>query len=241
MPVAEALCTAANPRPGERVLDVACGTGNVALAAARRFCSVVGIDFVPHVLQRARIRAEAEGSAIEFLEADAQALPLDDASFDVVTSSFGVMFAPDQAAAGRELVRVCRAGGRIALASWAPEGFGADFYKVVGKYKPPPAGMLPPFRWGTESGLRELLGPQVQSLRTELRTCFIYYPSVPRAVDLHVLNLGPVRSAYEALPALQQVSFRRDLASHFESYNLAIDGTLTIEARYLQAVAELKS
>ena len=147
-PIAERLCEAADLVAGSRVLDVATGSGNAAIAAARCGCEVIGIDYVPALLQRARVRARAEGLAVEFVEGDAEALPFADGSFDAVLSVVGVMFAPDQERAAAELVRVCRPGGTIALASWTPEGFIGDLLRLVGRYAPPPAGVRPPVQWG---------------------------------------------------------------------------------------------
>src|ERR671919_1376041 len=154
--VGEVLCEEVDLRAGQRVLDVACGTGNTALSAGRRFCEAVGVDFVPALIERARERAAAERLPTTFEVADAENLPFEDASFDVVLSIFGSMFAPDQERAAAELVRVCRPGGRIGLANWTPEGFVGQMLRAVGGYVPPPAGVRSPVEWGKESRLREL-------------------------------------------------------------------------------------
>src|ERR671930_1123594 len=154
-PIAERLCDVADLVPGTRVLDVATGSGNAAVAAARCDCDVVGIDYVPGLLERARARAQVEGLAIDFVEGDAEALPFDDASFDAVLSVVGVMFAPDQEQAAAELLRVCRPGGTIALASWTPEGFIGELFRTVAKHVPPPAGVPSPMLWGSEEHLRK--------------------------------------------------------------------------------------
>src|SRR5215207_3872866 len=156
--MAETLAEAADLQPGQSVLDVASGNGNAALAAARRFADVTALDYVPMLLEEGRKRAAAEGLPVDFVEGDAENLPFEDASFDVVLSTLGVMFAPDQERAASELLRVVRPGGKIALASWAPDSYVGDLFRTMGKYVPPPAGLKPPFRWGTEEGLAELLG-----------------------------------------------------------------------------------
>ena len=157
----QALVSAVDVRPGERVLDVACGSGNAALAAAHRHAEVVGLDYVPALIERARKRAEAEGSTVDFRVGDAQALPFEDHAFDVVLSVFGVIFAPDQERAMAELLRVTRPGGRIALATWMPEGMGGETFRAMSRHVPPPPGARPVVRWGSEAGLREISGGAV--------------------------------------------------------------------------------
>ena len=235
--VAEALVAAADPRPGQRVLDVACGSGNTALVAARRYCEVIGLDYVPALVARARQRAAADGVAAEFREGDAQALPFPDRSFDVVLSTFGVMFAPDQEKAASELLRVCRPGGTIGLANWTPDGFGGDFFKVVAKHlPPPPAGLKPPSRWGTIDGLQELLG-RGATIRTERRNIRQYYTSVAHAVETFKRYFGPIARAFEAVGPSGEAALTRDIAAMFEKYNRATDGTLVPDCDYLQVIA----
>src|SRR5881396_1462296 len=168
--VAEQLCDTADLHAGWRVLDVATGSGNAAIAAARLACTAVGVDYVPALLERGRERAAAEGLEVELVEGDAEALPFADASFDAVTSVFGSMFAPDHARTAAELLRVCRPGGTIALASWTPEGFIGELFRTVGAHVPPPAGVASPLLWGTEAHLRELLGAGIASLEVAERT-----------------------------------------------------------------------
>src|SRR5688572_1145589 len=184
MPVSDALVLAVDPHAGERVLDIACGSGNTALVAARRNTDVSGIDYVPALIERAKQRASAEGTKIHFQTADAQALPFPDESFDVVLSVFGVMFAPDQEKAAQELVRVTRRGGRIGLGNWMPEGYGGDFFRAHSKYVPPPEGLKPGVRWGTEAGARELLGAHTSALTFERRTFFQYFRSEAHALEV---------------------------------------------------------
>lgn len=236
-PVSETLCQAADPHPNERVLDIACGSGNTALVAARRYCEVSGIDYVPSLIDRARARAEVDGVQVDFRVADAQALPFDDASFDVVVSVFGVMFAPDQAKAAAELLRVCRPGGRIALANWMPEHFGKDFFGLHARYMPPPPGMLAPQRWGTADGLEELLGACTSSIRSERLSNRVYHRSIEHAVDTFSTYFGPTGRALRSLDANARADFRSEMTELFRRYNQATDGSLVFETRYLQTLA----
>lgn len=237
IPVSEALCQAADPHSNERVLDIACGSGNTALIAARRYCEVTGIDYVPALVERARQRASVDGLRVDFRVADAQALPFEDASFDVVVSVFGVMFAPDQEKAASELLRVCRPGGRIALANWMPEHFGKDFFGLHARYMPPPPGVHPPQRWGTDIGLEELLGARTTSISSEKRSNRVYHPSIEHAVETFGTYFGPSGRALQTLDAAARADFKRDMAELFHRYNKATDGTLVFETRYLQTLA----
>lgn len=235
--VSETLCQAVDLHAGQRVLDVACGSGNVALAAARRYCEVAGIDYVPALIDRARTRAAAEGVPIDFRGADAQSLPFPDGSFDVVLSQFGVMFAPDQEKAAGELLRVCRKGGRIGLVSWMPQGLGGDFFATIGRHVAPPPGVKPPFRWGTDAGLAELLGPGTSSITSDRRRFFQYYRSVEHAIDVFRTYFGPTARAFQALDPAGQEALRKDIEALFRRYNRATDDTAVIEGEYLQTVA----
>lgn len=235
--MAEALCEAADPHGGERVLDVACGSGTAALVAARRYCEVVGIDYVPDLIERARARATAEALEVEFRVEDAQALPFADASFDVVLSVYGVQFAPDQARAASELLRVCRPGGRIALASPMREGWSGDFFATNARYNPPPPEVAPPLRWGTEEGLAELLGEGTRSLESEPRRALQYYRSIDHAVEVFSSYFGPTIRAAEAAGTDGQQRLRKDLEAVFARYNRATDGTAVVENTYLLTVA----
>jgi SAM-dependent methyltransferase len=240
MGVADAVCEALDPRAGARVLDVACGSGNGALVAARRYCRVTGVDYVSALLERARQRAAAEGSEIDFREGDAQDLPFGDASFDAALSIFGVMFAPDQPRAARELLRVCRPGGRVALASWTPEGAVGDFFRAGARLVPPPPGLVPPVRWGTEAGLRELLGDRTRDLVIERRRVVEHFLSVEHAVDLFARYFGPTVSALSVLDPAGQRTLRDDTVAIFHRHNRAQDGTLMFDAEYLLAVATVR-
>lgn len=237
--MAEALCEAADPHANDKVLDVACGSGTVALVAARRYCEVTGIDYVPELIARAKARAEASGLDADFLVADAQDLPFDDNKFDMVFSVYGVQFAPDQEKAAMEMVRVCRPGGKIALASPIPEGWSGDFFKVNAKYMPPPPGVNPPLRWGTDAGLNELLGPYTRTINNEERITRQYYRSVDHAVNVFLTYFGPIIRATENTDEESKENLRNDMRAVFEKYNRATDGTAVVENRYLQTIATL--
>src|SRR5262245_7688612 len=167
--VAESLCEAVDLRAGSKVLDVAAGNGNCSLAAARRWCDVTSTDYVPALLEDGRRRAEADRLSIRFQEADVEALPFGDGTFDVVLSTFGVMFAPNHARAASELLRVCRHNGCIGLASWTPRGFIGQLFSVVGRYAPPPAALTPPSRWGLEDHLDHLFRVSAADIHTTFR------------------------------------------------------------------------
>lgn len=232
--MAEVLCEAVDPRAGERVLDLACGSGTAALVAARRYCEVTGIDYVPALLERAERRASADDLDVAFQVGDAQSLPFPDDSFDVVLSVYGVQFAPDQEKAAQEMLRVCCPGGRIGLATPVPEGWSGDFFATNAKYIPPPPGLKPPLRWGTDSGLANLLGEGTRSIHSEKRTALQYYRSVDHAVELFLTYFGP---AIRASEKGDKESFRDDLRAVFNRYNRATDGTAVIENTYLLTVA----
>lgn len=236
IPMSEALVRDVDPRAGQRVLDVACGTGNAALVAARRFCDVTGIDYVPSLIERAKMRAAAEGLDTDFREGDAQALPFPDASFDVVLSAIGVMFAPNQEEAARELLRVCRPGGTIGLASWMPEGFGGDFFAVHSRYVSPPTGVKSPTRWGTEERLTELLGTGIKSIQSERRSCFAYFHSTAHAVEVHRTYFGPTIRAFDTVDENAQEHLWEDIEDVFRRHNRAMDGTAMVEYQYLQTI-----
>jgi SAM-dependent methyltransferase len=235
--MAEALCVSVDPHAGLRVLDVACGSGTAALVAARRYCDVTGIDYVPELIDRARQRARAEGFDVELHVADAQALPFDDASFDVVLSVYGVQFAPDQQRAADEMLRVCRPGGRIGLASPMPHGWSGDFFAAHARHAPPASGVQPPARWGTEEGLDELLGHGVRSIESRPTPALQYYRSVAHAVDVFSNYFGPTLRALDTVGPAGHADVLNDLAAVFDRYNRADDGTAIIENTYLQTVA----
>jgi SAM-dependent methyltransferase len=242
MPVSEDLNHALDPRPGQQVLDVACGSGNAALVAARRYCSVSGIDYVPALIERAKVRARAEGVDVDFRVGDAQAIPFADGSADIVVSVFGVMFAPDQKKAADELLRVCRPGGKIGLACWMPEGFGIDFFGAHARYAPPPDGIESPLRWGTEAGLKDLLGEGVASIETERRSNSSHFKSIDHAIDVFSTYFGPTKKVLESLNGddTATTGFLEDLRNVYSKHNVATDGTLSIKGDYLRIIARRK-
>jgi SAM-dependent methyltransferase len=234
--VGEQLCEALDLRSGQKVLDVAAGNGNATLAAARRWCDVVSTDYVPSLLERGRLRAGAEGLQIEFKEADAEALGFADASFDVVVSTFGVMFTPDQDKAAAELTRVCKPGGKIGLANWTPEGFIGQLFKTLGKYLPPPSGAKSPALWGTEARLKEMFGASAASIRAERRDFNFRYRSPEHFLDVFKNYYGPMLKAFAALDAASQQGLRSDLLALVGRLNRADDGTMVVPSEYLEVV-----
>ncbi len=233
----ELLAEAVDLRPGQRVLDVACGNGNASLAAARRFCDVTGVDYVPMLLDEARKRAEADSLTIDFQEGDAEALSFEDASFDVVISTLGVMFAPDQEKVAAEILRVTKPGGTIGLINWVPDGYVGDLFRTMGRYVPPPPGLKPPFRWGTEEGVRELLGEGIGSLQTRRRSYVWRFRSARHRVEFMREYYGPLNKAFGALDEEGRQALEGDLISLVENYNRADDGTAIWPADYLETVA----
>ena len=238
--VGELLCRSVDVHAGERVLDVAAGSGNTAISAARRGAQVTASDFVEPLLDAARTRAEVEGLSLATAVADAQHLPFEDASFDVVLSTFGAMFAPDQQRAADELVRVCRPGGRIGLANWVPDGLMAANQAIIQKRVPPPpaaAGMRRSVEWGDEARIRELFDGQLSGVRTERRTIELCAGSPAEMVEFNRTWFGPARTAFARLDEDSQACLAADLAAALERFNRATDGTLVAEAEYLEVVA----
>ena len=234
--ISEDLCDAADLRAGSRVLDVAGGSGSTALAAARMFCDVVSLDYVPSLLERGRERAAAEHLPVRFVEGDAEALPFEDASFDAVISVVGVMFAPDHERAAGELVRVCRPGGTIGLASWTPQGFIGGLLKTVGKHVPPPAGARSPALWGTRARLAELFGPHAASIKLAQRNFVFRYRSPEHWLEIFKGCYGPVLKAFAALEPAAQAELRCDLLALIRQFNRAEDGTMVVPGEYLEIV-----
>jgi len=234
--VGEELCEAIDVRAGQKVLDVAAGNGNVTLAAARRWCDVVSTDYVPSLLERGRIRAAAEGLAIEFREADAEALPFADASFDAVVSTFGVMFTPNQDKAAAELLRVCKSGGKIGLANWTPEGFIGQLFKTLGKHLPPPAGAKSPALWGTRGRITEMFGAAASSIKAEPRNFMFRYRSPEHFLEVFKTYYGPTLKAFAALDEAGQRGLRSDLLALIGRMNRAEDGTMVVPGEYLEIV-----
>ncbi len=235
--VSERLCEAIDLRSGERVLDVATGSGNTALAVARRFGEVIGIDYVPALLERGRMRAEAEGLSIDLQEGDAEELAFPDASFDVVLSTFGQMFAPNQERTATEILRVCRPGGRIGMANWTPDGFIGEVFKANGRHVPPPAGLMSPPLWGTEDRLRELFGDGVSSLEVTQREYVFRYRSPEHWLEFFRAWYGPTKKAFEALDGSAQTKLADDLLGVLGRFNRSDDGTLVAPSAYLEVIA----
>jgi ubiquinone/menaquinone biosynthesis C-methylase UbiE len=234
--VGELLCESVDLRAGQRVLDVATGNGTTALAAARRYTDVVGVDFVPALLERGRQRAAAERFAIEFREGDAEQLPVADESFDAVLSTFGVMFAPDHERAARELLRVCRRGGKIGLACWTPEGVLGDTFRLIGKYVPPVPGLEPAMSWGTEKHLRKIFGSAAAHWRFERREFVFRYRSFEHFLDLFRTYYGPMHKTFAALEVEKQIALTTDLRELLMSRNRSGDATLVYPGEYLETV-----
>jgi SAM-dependent methyltransferase len=235
--VAEQLCDTADLHAGWRVLDVATGSGNAAIAAARHGCDAVGVDYVPALLDRGRRRAAVEGLEVELLEGDAESLPFPDASFDAVTSVFGSMFAPDHAQAAAELLRVCRPGGTIALASWTPDGFIGELFRTVAKHVPPPAGVQSPMLWGTRAHLRELFGEGITSLEVTERTFTFRFLSAEEFVTFFRLWYGPTLKAFAALNDVAGDALERDLVELVRRFDRLGTGATAVPATYTEAVA----
>ena len=233
--VGEMLCEAVDLRSNQRVLDVAAGNGNATLAAARRFADVVSTDYVGALLERGRQRAEADRLPVAFQEADAEALPFADSSFDVVLSTFGVMFTPNQQQAANELVRVCRRGGKIGLANWTPEGFIGQLFKIIGKYVPPAPGMKSPALWGSRAHLDTLFGSKT-TIAAESRSFVFRYKSPKHWVETFRGYYGPVVKTFAAIDPEAREALEADLYALLDKFNVAEDGTLVSPSEYLEVV-----
>lgn len=238
--VGESLCEALDLHAGERVLDVAAGNGNATLAAARRWCEVVSTDYVPALLERGRTRASAEALQIQFEQADAEKLPYADQSFDVVMSSFGVMFTPDQDKAASEMARVCKVNGRIGLANWTPTSLVGEIFKLLGKYLPPAAGVKSPALWGTEARLHELFASRIDAIDIERKNFMFRYHNAAHWLEVFRTFYGPINRAFAALDAEKQQALAADLISLVEQFNQATDGTLVAPSEYLEVVIKCK-
>jgi ubiquinone/menaquinone biosynthesis C-methylase UbiE len=234
--VGETLCDTLDLHSGERVLDIAAGNGNASLAAARCWCEVTSTDYVPALLELGRRRAQADGLDIDFREADAEALPFDDASFDVVVSTFGAMFAPDAPRVAAEMLRVVRPGGRIGLANWTPQSFIGHMFKAIGRHVPPPAGVASPALWGTRERIEELFGAQAAGLTTVPRHYVFRYRSPAHMLQVFRDFYGPVHKAFGALDEAGQAALEADLLNLFGRFNRAQDGTLAAPSEYLEVV-----
>jgi SAM-dependent methyltransferase len=234
--VGESLAEAADVNAGERVLDVAAGNGNATLAAARRFADVTSTDYVPALLDRGRARALAEGLAVEFEVADVENLPFADASFDVVLSTFGAMFAPDHRRTAGEMLRVLRSGGRLGLANWTPDGFIGRLFKVIGAHVPPPPGLQSPALWGTEAHLAALFGAGAAHIRCEQRHFNFRYRSAAHWAQVFRDFYGPTHKAFAALDAAGAKAMERAITALLDEMNVAGPSTLVVPGAYLEVV-----
>jgi ubiquinone/menaquinone biosynthesis C-methylase UbiE len=234
--VGEQLAEAMDLRAGQTVLDVAAGNGNVTLAAARRWCDVTSTDYVETLLARGRRRAEAEGLQVKFQIADAENLPFVDAAFDVVVSTFGGMFSPDQDRTAAEMVRVCRSGGRIGLANWTPESFVGHMFKTIGKYLPPPTGVKSPAVWGTSSWVKTTFAAAASKIDANPRTFIFRYRSAKHFLDIFRTYYGPVLKAFEAVNATGRKALARDIIDLVERFNTSGDKTMVVPSEYLEVI-----
>jgi ubiquinone/menaquinone biosynthesis C-methylase UbiE len=237
-PAAEQFIARRAIMPGMRVLDVACGTGNLAIPAAKAGASVTGVDIAPNLLEQARARAQREGVQVQFDEGDAEHLPYPDASFDLIVSMFGAMFAPRPARVAAEFVRVCRPGGHIAMANWTPRGFIGQLFQVTGVHVPPPPDVPSAMLWGDEATVRERLRDGIAHVHlTPVMASFRFPFSVAETVEFYRRYYGPTQRAFAVLPEDKQPSLRRDLEHLWAQHNHATDGTTHVEAEYLEVVA----
>ncbi len=227
-----------NLKPGMRVLDVACGNGNQSIPAARTGATVTGVDIAPNLIEQARKRAETENVKIQFDEGDAENLPYADASFDVVMTMFGAMFAPRPERVSAELIRVCRPGGRIAMANWTPTGFIGQMFKIVGSHVKPPQNMPSPILWGDETAVRERLGEGVSEISFKPRLISLTFPfGVKETIEFWREFYGPTHKAFAALDAEGQEALRRDLEKLWAENNLSANGATRVESEYLEVTA----
>lgn len=236
--VGEQLCEAADVRAGERVLDVACGNGNATLAAARRFAVVTGLDFVPALLDNARERAAAERLVIDLHEGDAEDMPFPDGSFDVVLSTYGIMFTPDQERMARELARVCRPGGRIGLANWTPEGFIGQLFKVLGRHVAPAPGLSSPALWGTKARLETLFADTAARITVTPRDFMMRYQSAAHWLEIFRTYYGPVNRAFAQLDAKGQGALADEILALLARFDRTGGASLVVPSEYLEVVIE---
>ena len=238
--VGESLAEAVDLRADECVVDVAAGNGNATLAAARRFARVTSTDYVPGLLEKGAVRARANGLDIHFQVADAEALPFEDASFDVALSTFGVMFTPDPLRAAHELIRVVRSGGRIGLANWTPEGFIGDLFRLIAAYVPSPAGLQSPVLWGTEPRMVELFGPDATDIQCARRHYNFRFRSAMHWVEVFCSFYGPTHKAFAALDPARQARLTEDLTALLEGRNVGGPRSLVVPSEYLEVVIRKK-
>ncbi len=236
--VGESLCEAVDLRSSDRVLDVAAGNGNASLAAARRYAQVTSTDYVPELLEKGLRRAEADGLAMHTRVADAEALPFESGEFDVVLSTYGAMFAPNQERVATEMLRVVKPGGRIGLANWTPDGFIGELFRVIGRFVPPPAGLKPPSAWGTETRLVELFGPHAADIRTERKQYVFRFLSAEHWIEIFRRYYGPVHKAFAALDESGQRALHEALLELLGRHNRGGRDALIVPSDYLEAVIE---
>ena len=225
-------------QPGMTVLDVACGSGNLAIPAARAGATVTGMDIAPAMVEQARENAQREGLQAQFDEGDAEALQYSDASFDVVATMFGAMFAPRPELAAAELLRVCKHGGTVAMANWTPTGFIGQMFKTTAAHVPPPPGMPSPVLWGVDEKVRERLGSGASSIETNLRRISFKFPFPPSDVVEHFrIYYGPTQKAFGALDETGQSALRKDLEKLWVDHNQLTDGMTDVASEYLEVIA----
>lgn len=234
--VGEQLAEAMDLRAGAKVLDIAAGNGNFTLAAAHRWCNVTSTDYVEALLNRGRLRAEAEGLKVTFQKADAEELPFGDGAFDAVASTFGAMFSPDQGRTASEMLRVCRSGGRIGLANWTPDGFIGQMFKTIGKHLPPPAGLKSPALWGTSEWMEKAFGAESSALKAKPRNFVFRYRSPQHFLDVFRDYYGPMLKAFEALNAAGRKALSQDIIELIGRFNTSSDGTVVVPGEYLEVV-----
>ena len=236
--VGEELCEALDLRSGQKILDVAAGNGNATLAAARRWCQVVSTDYVPKLLDVGKQRAVAEGLAVEFKAADAEALPFADNSFDAVLSTFGVMFTANHARAAAELLRVCKRGGKIGMANWTPDGFIGQLFGVIGKHVPPPLGARSPALWGTQEQIEKWFTWTGASITAKPRYFSFRYLSPEHFLETFKTYYGPALKAFAALDADGQKKLGDDVLALIKKFNRAQDGTMVVQSEYLEIIVQ---
>jgi ubiquinone/menaquinone biosynthesis C-methylase UbiE len=238
--VAEEFVGRLNVQPGMKVLDVASGSGNLAVVASRNGANVTGIDIADNLVEAAKKRADQLGLDIKFEQGDAEALPYEDDTFDLVMTMYGAMFAPRPEIVASELVRVCKPGGRIAMANWTPEGFAGQMFKLGGKYVPPPP-MPPPVQWGVPEIVAERFGDRVTDLRTTPRMADMIFEYGPdQVVELFKTYFGPTVMALKAMGEENHEAFTRDLVDLWERNNTQTDGTTRVKSEYLEVIATKK-
>ena len=232
----EELAERMNLPAGSKVLDVAAGNGNATMAFARRWAEVTSTDYVDTLLNFGKQRAEAEGFDVKYLIADAENLQVDYGDYDAVVSTFGVMFAPNQAKAASELIRACKSGGKIGMANWTPDGFIGQLFKVIGKHVAPPKGVKSPALWGTGDWLGDHFGDSAKSIEIIEKQFKFKYPSPEFFVDFFRKYYGPVHKACLALDEQGQINLENDILAIIDDLNVAEDGTMCVPSDYLEVI-----